>query len=108
MRIAPGSGPRLLLVGGELFSAELAARCRTWFGGTMVNVYGPTETTVDVTVVGARHGCRDRSQRAHRPSDFGVGGAGAYGSGLAVPPGVPGELYVGGAGRRGGTWGGGG
>ena len=99
-----------MLVGGEALPADLAARM-TATGSEVTNLYGPTETTIWSTA--ARLGDRPDDQPDERP-DKRVGdrpGAPAIGRPLhgtrvhvldealrPVAPGVPGELYVSGAG----------
>lgn len=84
--------PSVLAVGGEAVPAELWADLASTPGLRALNIYGPTECTVDATValmtpdVAPHIGQPVAGGRAHvldrylRP----------------VPPGVPGELYVGG------------
>jgi amino acid adenylation domain-containing protein len=86
---------RRVFAGGEALPAALAQQVRALTGAQVVNLYGPTETTVQVS--------------AHRVTDDDVVtvpiGAPAWNTGLyvldarmrPVPPGVTGELYVGGA-----------
>ncbi|HEX8274264.1 MAG TPA: non-ribosomal peptide synthase/polyketide synthase [Longimicrobiaceae bacterium] len=90
---------RTLVVGGEALPAELAAHWRRVAPGTeIVNEYGPTETVVGCVV----HRVRDGSAGAGGvPIGRPIAGARAYvldAAGEPVPVGVPGELYVGGAG----------
>ncbi|HEV2733980.1 MAG TPA: amino acid adenylation domain-containing protein, partial [Longimicrobiaceae bacterium] len=88
-------GVRTLLVGGEALPAELAEQTFRRFPGLEVwNLYGPTETTVNASAGRVERG---RAVVIGRP----VGNASAYvldTRGNPTPPGVPGELYVGGAG----------
>ncbi|MEE1806488.1 AMP-binding protein, partial [Streptomyces sp. BE133] len=84
---------RTLIVGGEACSAELVDRWST--GRRMVNAYGPTESTVATAVSGPLTG--GVTPPIGRP----VVDTRVYvlDAGLRpVPPGVPGELYVTGAG----------
>jgi amino acid adenylation domain-containing protein len=90
----PGFSPALVLVGGEALDErtwnELRARERT----RPVNLYGPTECTVDATACAVRErpapsiGRVLANVRAHVLD----------GHLLPVPLGVPGELFIGGAG----------
>ncbi|WP_438040318.1 amino acid adenylation domain-containing protein [Sorangium sp. So ce128] len=91
---------RCLVVGGEASSWELIERIRTLAPGcTVVNHYGPTETTVgsltwQVDPAGGRSGT---TVPIGRP----LPNTQAYVLGVnfePVPVGVPGELYLGGAG----------
>ncbi len=85
---------RSLGTGGERCPGELAAR---WSRGRrMANLYGPTETTVYATW----HLCREGAAEAP-PIGRPEAGTRAYVLDAArqpVPAGMPGELYVGGAG----------
>ncbi|TCJ99079.1 non-ribosomal peptide synthetase [Nocardia alba] len=86
---------RRVFAGGEALPAALAQQVRALTGAQVVNLYGPTETTVQVS--------------AHRVTDDDVVtvpiGTPVWNTGLyvldarmrPVPPGVTGELYVGGA-----------
>ena len=93
--LEPGSYDHLksLLVGGEAYSADLV---RTWARGRkFVNVYGPTETTIFAT--GAPLGSDLTTIHMGRP----ITNVRLYvldTSMRPVPCGVPGELYIGGAG----------
>ncbi|HEX7239395.1 MAG TPA: amino acid adenylation domain-containing protein, partial [Longimicrobiaceae bacterium] len=85
---------RTLFVGGDRCSAETAHR---WSRGRrMINVYGPTETTIYAT----DHAIVPDAEEAP-PIGRPVRNARVYvleASGQPAPAGVPGELYVGGAG----------
>jgi amino acid adenylation domain-containing protein len=85
---------RSLGTGGERCPGELAAR---WSRGRrLANLYGPTETTVYATW----HACREGAAQAP-PIGRPEAGVRAYVLDAArqpVPAGMPGELYVGGAG----------
>ncbi|MEV0116656.1 amino acid adenylation domain-containing protein [Streptomyces sp. NPDC050844] len=82
-----------VVVGGEACGPDVAGR---WSQGRlMVNAYGPTESTVCATMSGPLSGA------VVPPIGRPLGNVRAYvlDSGLTpVPPGVPGELYVAGAG----------
>ncbi|HEV2733442.1 MAG TPA: amino acid adenylation domain-containing protein, partial [Longimicrobiaceae bacterium] len=85
---------RAIGVGGERLPGETAAR---WSRGRrLVNMYGPTETTITAT----EHVC-EPSAAVSPPIGRPVANARVYvldASGEAAPVGVPGELWVGGAG----------
>jgi amino acid adenylation domain-containing protein len=89
------AGVRTLLVGGEALPPELVEQTFRRFPGLEVwNLYGPTETTVNATAGRVQRG---RAVEIGHP----VGNASAYvldTQGNPAPAGVPGELYVGGAG----------
>ncbi len=81
------------LVGGEALTGSLAQRMRATGVGRISNVYGPTETTVWSTVSAVGEGETDigrplLNQTVHVLDD----------RRRSLPPGVPGELYIGGAG----------
>ena len=89
-----GRLPSVLGFGGEPVSVDLWQRLAALPDTAAFNLYGPTETTVDTLVAQAREG---EAPAVGRPVD------GARVSVLdaalqPVPPGVPGELYVGGQG----------
>ncbi|HST58816.1 MAG TPA: amino acid adenylation domain-containing protein [Longimicrobium sp.] len=84
---------RVVVSAGEALPAPVAAR---WAGAVELhNAYGPTETTVSASSgrVAAEGGAPDIG----RPLDH-VRAAVLDGAGRPVPPGVIGELYIGGAG----------
>ncbi|EON33245.1 Non-ribosomal peptide synthetase modules-related protein [Gordonia terrae C-6] len=83
---------RLVYIGGEALSADLAT---TWSEHAQVlNIYGPTETTVTVSTSAHRRG--DPIRLGHpRP---GIGAEVLDAQLRHVPPGVVGELYIGGTG----------
>ncbi|MBU8900321.1 amino acid adenylation domain-containing protein [Corallococcus sp. M34] len=89
------SGLEALLVGGEALGPELASRLRERVGGALLNMYGPTETTV----WSATH----RVTGAPGPVPIGTPIVNTrlhvLDAGLRPTPiGVPGELFIGGAG----------
>jgi acyl-CoA synthetase (AMP-forming)/AMP-acid ligase II/acyl carrier protein len=84
-----------VLLGGEALPDDLLRRTRERFPGVAIrNHYGPTEATVNATVA--------RLDQAERPTLGGpIANVRVYvvdARGAPVPQGVPGELYVGGAG----------
>jgi amino acid adenylation domain-containing protein len=88
---------RRVFASGEALPGELARRCQARFGqAALHNLYGPTEAAVEVTA----WQCEPESRRAAVPIGRPVGNArihlldAAFG---AVPIGVAGELYIGGA-----------
>jgi len=94
---------RLLIVGGERALPERVARLRRQLGSgvQVLNTYGPTE----VTVVATAHAFRGDTQAAGELRELPIGrplaGARVYvldGFLAPSPPGVPGELCVGGPG----------
>ncbi|MFF1376346.1 amino acid adenylation domain-containing protein [Streptomyces sp. NPDC058308] len=93
---ATGLGLRRVLVGGEAVSADLAETLRG-LGRAVTNVYGPTETTIWSTAAEL-----DRADGGGAPSiGRPISNTRVYVLDAAlrpVAPGVPGELYVAGAG----------
>ncbi|HEX3758417.1 MAG TPA: amino acid adenylation domain-containing protein [Kofleriaceae bacterium] len=92
---APGlRAPAVTLVGGEAIGPELWQALASAPGQTYYNVYGPTETTVDTTVGRIAAGA---APHIGRP----IANAQVYildDQLQPAPPGVTGELYIGGAG----------
>jgi amino acid adenylation domain-containing protein len=90
------SSLRLLFSGGQTLPPDLAARCLERLPAARLdNFYGPTETTIYVTSWQCRPGPDTASVPIGRP----IPGVLVYVLDTAlrpVPPGVPGELYVGG------------
>jgi amino acid adenylation domain-containing protein len=85
---------RTLFCGGEALPADLAARARALTGARVVNLYGPTEACIQ-SVVHEFAGDPGPTVPIGRPVDN-VLAAVLDASGSPVPPGVPGELYLGG------------
>ena len=89
------SGLATMLVGGDVLTAELAGRLRKAVKGSLFNMYGPTECTVwssSHQVTGDRGPVpigRPLSNTLARVVDS---------DGGVVPPGTPGELWLGGHG----------
>ena len=89
---------RLVILGGEQVHEAAVTRWRERFGDRvrLVNTYGPTEATIIATAADAGRlarrrppiGAPDRRHPGPRPRP----------DGEPVPPGVPGELCIGGAG----------
>ncbi|MET0399320.1 MAG: non-ribosomal peptide synthase/polyketide synthase [Longimicrobiaceae bacterium] len=93
-RPAP-AGLRAVLLGGEALPADLVRRTLARFPGVALwNHYGPTETTVNATA--GRVAEADRVGIGRPVANARVYLLDAHGA--LVPPCVPGELYVGGAG----------
>jgi amino acid adenylation domain-containing protein len=93
---------RLLVIGGERALPERVARLRRQLGPAVrvINTYGPTEVTV-VATSHAFHGEPDgpRSPLRELPIGRPLPGARAYvldGARELCPPGIPGELSIGG------------
>jgi natural product biosynthesis luciferase-like monooxygenase protein/FkbM family methyltransferase len=93
-----------LVVGGEAFPRSLSRRLGSRVDGDRVwNMYGPTETTIWSTAQRLGRGDGEREVPIGRPlSNTRVCVLDA--SGNRVPVGVPGELFVGGAGVVRGYW----
>ncbi|HEX7239758.1 MAG TPA: amino acid adenylation domain-containing protein, partial [Longimicrobiaceae bacterium] len=98
--VRSGEGPRpaglvAVLLGGEALPAELAERTFATFPDVALwNHYGPTEATVNTTAARVRPG--ERVTIGGPIANARVYLLDAHGE--PVPVGVPGELYVGGAG----------
>jgi len=86
---------RRLFCGGEALPADLAARARAATGAEVVNLYGPTEVCIDATAHVLAGEAAD-TVPIGAPVD-GVRAHVLHALGAPVPPGVPGELYLGGA-----------
>ncbi|HEX8272375.1 MAG TPA: non-ribosomal peptide synthase/polyketide synthase [Longimicrobiaceae bacterium] len=93
---------RRLVLGGEASRAEWVEELgRLAPGCEVANHYGPTETTVGALAFRVRPGAELRGSSGTLPLGRPLPGARAYvldAWGRPLPPGVPGELYVGGAG----------
>jgi amino acid adenylation domain-containing protein len=95
---------RRVAVGGEALPTALVERLRELLPVEVINLYGPTETTVE---------CSARRVSGFEAGDTATLGEPRDGTHLyildndlvPVPDGVPGELYVGGAGLARGYWG---
>ncbi|HEU4882195.1 MAG TPA: amino acid adenylation domain-containing protein [Longimicrobium sp.] len=101
--LATGALPdvRLLLVGGDALPAAAAA---AGDGTRLLNCYGPTEAVVTATVFSVPGGFAGRFAGSTTPIGRPVPGRSAYvldARGAPVPPGVAGELYLGGLLARG-------
>ncbi|WP_410643743.1 amino acid adenylation domain-containing protein [Amycolatopsis sp. lyj-346] len=86
--------PAVVVLGGEATSASLWARLGAWSGITFVNMYGPTEATVDTCAHVLAGGGKPLIGRP-------MAGVRCYLLDEDLEPvdiGVPGELYVAGAG----------
>jgi amino acid adenylation domain-containing protein len=91
------AGLRRLFCGGETLPATLAERCLERLGGELCNLYGPTEAAIDATF----HPCGPHLPAATVPIGRPLDNVRLFlldGRGRRVPPGAPGELYIGGAG----------
>jgi amino acid adenylation domain-containing protein len=88
---------RLTFCGGEPMPPHLQERFLSSFSSKLYNQYGPTETTIDTTVWECKPDVRSHSIPIGRP----IMNTQAYvldAQMELVPIGVPGELYIGGAG----------
>ncbi|MEQ1873208.1 MAG: MupA/Atu3671 family FMN-dependent luciferase-like monooxygenase [Ilumatobacteraceae bacterium] len=94
MRTALGS-VRQLLVGGEELPSDLAHELQSLVGGTVVNMYGPTETTVwsSSWQVQANFGWTPIGTPLANTQLYVLDNVGQ-----PTPPGVAGQLWIGGAG----------
>jgi amino acid adenylation domain-containing protein len=88
---------RWVCCGGETMPPDLPARLFKLLDVDLYNLYGPTEAAIDSTW----WPCRDDTDRPIIPIGRPIANAQTYvldPNGQPVPPGVPGELYVAGAG----------
>ncbi len=88
---------RRVMASGEALPAELAERALARLGAPLHNLYGPTEASVDVSF----HACQSDGGRRPVPIGRPIANLSLYvvdRHGDAVPPGVPGELLIGGVG----------
>ena len=95
-----------LLVGGEALPRELARRLHALVGGRVLNMYGPTETTIWSTVQPLDHEVLLGSEPV-LPVGRPIANTAVYVCDermQPLPPGVPGELVIGGAGVTRGYW----
>jgi nonribosomal peptide synthetase DhbF len=89
-----GWRPAVVVVGAEAVSGQLWNQLRSVAGSEGFNVYGPTECTVDALMARICHSPRPVIGRPIRNTQAYVLDAGLQ----PVPPGVVGELYIGGVG----------
>jgi natural product biosynthesis luciferase-like monooxygenase protein len=88
-----------LLVGGEALTPALARDLRAATGGRILNLYGPTETTIWSTCAEVDDGPVTVGRPLLNTRIFVLDPAGR-----PVPPGMAGELYIGGHGVARGYW----
>ncbi|WP_434444291.1 amino acid adenylation domain-containing protein [Lentzea sp. E54] len=98
VRALAGTGLRWLMCGGEALEPDLVAQCKAQLPGIEVaNFYGPTETCVNSTYYPAP----EHQEPGPLPIGSPIRGTSAYVVDETlnlVPPGVAGELLIGGAG----------
>jgi amino acid adenylation domain-containing protein len=100
------SGVKDVLVGGDVLSVNHVSRALAQLPATVItNAYGPTETTTFATTyrIPREMGPGASSVPIGKP----IGNTTVYllnSLGMLVPPGVPGELYIGGPGVARGYW----
>ncbi len=88
---------RLVFSGGEALSRALQQRFSTLLSSVLFNQYGPTEATIDAT----SYACLDGVEHSAVPIGRPIANTEIYlldAQLEPVPVGVPGELYIGGAG----------
>jgi len=90
---------RILCCGGEVFTVKLKDECLKYFDAMIYNLYGPTEATIDATFY--KYNPLDKTPLTALPIGKAVNNTRLYVTDKyfkETPPGVPGELYIGGAG----------
>jgi amino acid adenylation domain-containing protein len=95
--LVQSSSLRRVICSGEALSAELARRCLSRLDVELHNLYGPTEASIDVTAWTCLRDSPSPSVPIGRP----IANTQVYVLDRAcqlLPPGVPGELYIGGVG----------
>ncbi len=94
--------PQALIIGGEALTEQHLEFWRSYFPQTkLINEYGPTETVVGCCVYDATLGTGDRENFSNVPIGRPIANTQLYILDRylqPVPVGVPGELYIGGAG----------
>lgn len=95
------AGVKTLLLGGEALPGALVEDLRKAGGARILNMYGPTETTIwsSVEVVGAAEATVNIGTALANQQLYVLDSAGQ-----PVPPGVEGELWIGGEGVTRGYW----
>jgi amino acid adenylation domain-containing protein len=101
-----GGGPgvlprRYLILGGEALTWDLVGRVQGAGSCVVLNHYGPTETTVGSLTYNLAETPQRRADSATVPIGRPIANTAVYvldTYGQSVPQGVPGELYIGGAG----------
>jgi amino acid adenylation domain-containing protein len=100
------SGVQQLLVGGDVLSVDHVRRALSALPETsIINAYGPTETTTFATSYRVPRDVADDASSI--PIGMPIGNTSVYlldPLGRLVPPGVPGELYIGGPGVARSYW----
>ncbi|WP_437620402.1 non-ribosomal peptide synthase/polyketide synthase [Sorangium sp. So ce1151] len=92
-----------VICSGEALPLELAERLHARMPSRLYNLYGPTEASIDVSVWRCERGAQERAVPIGRP----ISNTQLYvldASMAPVPPGVLGELYIGGVGLARGYW----
>ena len=100
---------QVMMIGGEAFSVALANKLRRQMHGTILNMYGPTETTVWSTTYRLNNMPKDTRTGKQKSISIGrpIANTTIYlldDQLQPVPPGVTGELYIGGDGVVRGYW----
>jgi amino acid adenylation domain-containing protein len=87
-----------LFCGGEAFAADLLHKVLPMQVGVVCNLYGPTEATIDATYWQCRQGERARGTVPIGKAVHGASALVLSGGLELLPPGVTGELWIGGVG----------
>ena len=105
--LSGASALRRLFSGGEALPLDLARRFQGRLGAELHNLYGPTECAIDVTHLGADEVAAFAGDTAALPIGRPIANVSTHvvdPRGWPVPPGVAGELRIGGANLARGYW----
>ncbi len=99
--ITTANALRLVFCGGEALAGDLVARCHALLPAAVTNLYGPTEVAIDATFWRCKRGTPASAIPAVVPIGRPIVNDRVHlvdARGEPAPPGIPGELLVGGVG----------